>query len=68
MATLKPRPEFAASAEDIAEIARRIDQADSVVIMCGGGCHGAADSAVPPLGPAQGAADPFGQGQGNHAR
>ena len=43
VATLKPRPEFAASAEDIAEIARRIDQADSVVIMCGGGCHGAAD-------------------------
>jgi thiamine pyrophosphate-dependent acetolactate synthase large subunit-like protein len=43
VATLKPRPEFAASAEDIAEIARRIDQADSVVIMCGGGCRGAAD-------------------------
>ena len=43
VATLKPRPEFAASDEDIAEIARRIDQADSVVIMCGGGCHGAAD-------------------------
>jgi pyruvate dehydrogenase (quinone) len=43
VATLKPRPEFAASAEDIAEIARQIDQADSVVIMCGGGCHGAAD-------------------------
>src|SRR5712675_2190212 len=30
--TLKPRPEFAASEQDIAEIARRIDQADSVVI------------------------------------
>jgi pyruvate dehydrogenase (quinone) len=43
VATLKPRPEFAASAEDIAEIAGRIDQADSVVIMCGGGCRGAAD-------------------------
>ena len=43
VATLKPRPEFAASDEDIAEIARRIDQADSVVIMCGGGCRGAAD-------------------------
>ena len=28
---------------DIAEIARRIDDADSVVIMCGAGCHGAAD-------------------------
>src|ERR1700681_249282 len=34
VATLKPRPEFAASEEDIAEMARRIDQADSVVIMC----------------------------------
>ena len=43
VATLKPRPEFAASDEDIAEITRRIDQADSVVIMCGGGCRGAAD-------------------------
>ena len=43
MATLKPRPEFAASDEDIAEITRRIDQADSVVVMCGGGCRGAAD-------------------------
>jgi pyruvate dehydrogenase (quinone) len=43
VATLKPRPEFAASAEDIAEITRRIDHVDSVVIMCGGGCHGAAD-------------------------
>jgi thiamine pyrophosphate-dependent acetolactate synthase large subunit-like protein len=43
VATLKPRQEFAASDEDIAEIARRIDHADSVVIMCGGGCRGAAD-------------------------
>ncbi len=43
VATLKPRPEFAASDEDIAEITRLIDQADSVVIMCGGGCRGAAD-------------------------
>ena len=43
VATLKPRPEFAASDEDIAEVARRIDQADSVVIMCGGGCRGAVD-------------------------
>jgi pyruvate dehydrogenase (quinone) len=43
VATLKPRQEFAASDEDIAEITRWIDQADSVVIMCGGGCRGAAD-------------------------
>src|ERR1700734_2083237 len=41
--TLKPRPEFAASEQDIAEMARRIDQADSVVMMCGAGCHGAAE-------------------------
>jgi pyruvate dehydrogenase (quinone) len=43
VATLKPRSEFAASDEDIAEIARRIDRSESVVIMCGGGCRGAAD-------------------------
>jgi len=43
VATLKPRPELAASAADIAEIARRVDQADTVVIMCGAGCRGAAD-------------------------
>src|SRR6202790_4854639 len=41
--TLKPRPEFAAREQDIAEMARRIDGADSVVIMCGAGCRGAAD-------------------------
>jgi pyruvate dehydrogenase (quinone) len=43
VATLRPRPELAASAADVAEIARRIDAADSVVIMCGAGCHGAAE-------------------------
>ena len=43
VATLKPRSEFAASEADIADIARRVDAADSVVIMCGAGCHGAAD-------------------------
>ncbi len=41
VATLKPRTEFAARDEDIAEITRRIDEAASVVIMCGAGCHGA---------------------------
>ncbi len=41
--TLKPRSEFAASDADIAEIARYIDLADNVVIMCGNGCHGLAD-------------------------
>jgi pyruvate dehydrogenase (quinone) len=43
VATLKPRTEFAASGEEVAEIARRVDKAGSVLIMCGGGCHGAAD-------------------------
>jgi pyruvate dehydrogenase (quinone) len=43
VATLKPRPEIVASEEDIAETARRIDEAGSIVIMCGAGCHGAAD-------------------------
>ena len=42
IATLKPRPELAASDADVAEIAWRIDEAGSVVIMCGAGCHGAA--------------------------
>jgi thiamine pyrophosphate-dependent acetolactate synthase large subunit-like protein len=41
VATLKPRREILASEADIAEIARRIDQADSIVIMCGAGCLGA---------------------------
>jgi pyruvate dehydrogenase (quinone) len=43
LATLKPRSEFAASDADIAEIAKRIDKADSVVIMCGAGCRNAAE-------------------------
>ena len=43
VATLKPRSEVAANESDVAEIARRIDAAGSVVIMCGAGCHGAAD-------------------------
>jgi pyruvate dehydrogenase (quinone) len=43
VATLKPQPELAAGETDIAEIARRIDRADSVVIMCGAGCHTAAE-------------------------
>src|SRR6202161_1164878 len=43
VATLRPRQEFPASSEDVAEIVRRIDQAGSVLIMCGSGCHGAPD-------------------------
>jgi len=43
VATLKPRPEFTASDEEIADIANRIDGADNIVIMCGAGCRGAAE-------------------------
>jgi pyruvate dehydrogenase (quinone) len=43
VATLKPRPEIFADDADIAEIARRLDEAGSIVIMCGAGCHGAAE-------------------------
>jgi pyruvate dehydrogenase (quinone) len=43
IATLKPLPEIVTSEAEIAEIARRIDEAGSIVIMCGAGCHGAAD-------------------------
>ena len=41
--TLKPRPEIVPKEDDIAEIARRIDAAGSVVFMCGAGCHRAAE-------------------------
>jgi pyruvate dehydrogenase (quinone) len=43
LATLKPHSEFSASESDVVEIARRIESAGSVVIMCGAGCRGAAD-------------------------
>src|SRR5579863_3799402 len=43
VATLKPHGEVTPSEVDVADIARRIDKADSVVIMCGAGCRGAAD-------------------------
>jgi pyruvate dehydrogenase (quinone) len=43
VATLKPHSEFSASESDVVEIARRIESAGSVVIMCGAGCRGAAD-------------------------
>ncbi|MGA9848932.1 MAG: thiamine pyrophosphate-binding protein, partial [Roseiarcus sp.] len=43
IATLRPSPEISASEDDIAEMARRIDEAGSIVIMCGVGCHGAAE-------------------------
>ena len=43
VSTLRPPPQVAGSEADIAEIARQIDAADSPLIMCGAGCHGAAD-------------------------
>jgi pyruvate dehydrogenase (quinone) len=43
VATLKPRPELAASAADVAEMASQIEAATNIVIMCGGGCQGAAE-------------------------
>jgi len=43
VATLKPRQPFAANAEAVADIAARIGKAGSVVVMCGNGCHGAAE-------------------------
>jgi thiamine pyrophosphate-dependent acetolactate synthase large subunit-like protein len=43
VATLRPRPEFAANAADVTMMARQIDGAAKVVIMCGNGCHGAVD-------------------------
>jgi pyruvate dehydrogenase (quinone) len=41
--TLKPLPEIAASAADVTMIAHKIDAAANVVIMCGGGAHGATE-------------------------
>ena len=43
IATLKPLPEVIPSEEAIADAVRRIDDAKSIVIMCGAGCRGAAD-------------------------
>jgi pyruvate dehydrogenase (quinone) len=43
VATLKPRGEITPGETDVAEIARRLDKAGSVVIMCGAGCRRAAD-------------------------
>jgi pyruvate dehydrogenase (quinone) len=43
LATLKPRTEIVPTEEDIVHIASRVDEAGSVVIVCGSGCHGAAE-------------------------
>ena len=42
IATLGPRLEITPSTQQIDAVARRIDAAGSIVIMCGGGCRGAA--------------------------
>lgn len=43
IATLRPRTEITPADTEIAEIARRIDAAGSVVFMCGRGCLGSAE-------------------------
>jgi pyruvate dehydrogenase (quinone) len=43
IATLKPNSEILAHEDDIADTVRRIDEAGSIVIMCGAGCHGSAE-------------------------
>jgi pyruvate dehydrogenase (quinone) len=43
VATLRPRPEIVPDEADIAAIVSRVDAAGSAVIMCGNGCHGAAE-------------------------
>ena len=43
IATLKPTPELAATEADIDAIARRLEAAQKVVIMCGDGCREAAE-------------------------
>jgi thiamine pyrophosphate-dependent acetolactate synthase large subunit-like protein len=40
LSTLKPRAEFAANEEDMAEAAKEINAANKIVILCGAGCHG----------------------------
>jgi pyruvate dehydrogenase (quinone) len=41
--TLKPPGEIFAREADIAEMARLIDKAGRIVVMCGAGCHGAGE-------------------------
>jgi pyruvate dehydrogenase (quinone) len=42
VATLRPRPQIVPSAQEIDAVVGRLNEASSVVIMCGGGCEGAA--------------------------
>lgn len=43
LSTLRPSPEFAPQEADITHAARLINEAGSIVIMCGAGCRDAAD-------------------------
>lgn len=43
LATLRPRNEVSPLEAEVDELARRINEAHSVLAMCGFGCHGAAD-------------------------
>jgi pyruvate dehydrogenase (quinone) len=43
VATLGPRAEIAPDSADIDNLARRIEQAGNVVVMCGAGCRGLAE-------------------------
>jgi pyruvate dehydrogenase (quinone) len=43
LATLQPRAEISPDESRIAEVVERIDAAQSVVILCGAGCRGAAE-------------------------
>ncbi|HXQ16785.1 MAG TPA: thiamine pyrophosphate-dependent enzyme [Caulobacteraceae bacterium] len=43
VATLKPRPQILPNETDIADLVVRIDRAERVAVMCGAGCHAAAD-------------------------
>jgi pyruvate dehydrogenase (quinone) len=41
--TLGPRAEIVPNERDVAELVRRIDEANDIVIMCGAGCRGLAE-------------------------
>ena len=43
IATLKPAPELAATEAEIDAIARRLETAQKVLVLCGAGCYGAAE-------------------------
>jgi pyruvate dehydrogenase (quinone) len=43
LATLRPRSEISPDESDVADIAKRINDANNIVIICGAGCRGAAE-------------------------